>query len=86
MAYKVEVTIVSIGGECPAGHKVGESWLIGNTTPGGMCSGAYDTIAPYIRTLRAGGEFSWADSKDVVRLACPDPDIPVVLELRRIRE
>ena len=86
MSYKVKVTIVSIVGECTAGHKVGESWLIESKTPGGMCSGAYETLAPYIRVLRYGGEFPWAEDKDLVRFACPDAENPVVFELRRIRD
>jgi uncharacterized repeat protein (TIGR04076 family) len=85
--YKVKVTIVSISGECSKGHKLGDSWLIGDgKTPKGMCAGAYDSIAPYLRALSFGGEFPWTEDKDVAQFACPDPQNRVIFELRRLRD
>ena len=86
MCHNVSVTITSIRGECADGHKVGESWLINDgKTPGGICAGAYTSIAPYVTTLRYGGELPWTADKDVVFLACPDPDNQVIFEVRRLR-
>jgi len=39
---------------------------------------------PHAEPLEFGGSFPWGDSPDKVRVACPDPDNPVVFELRRI--
>jgi uncharacterized repeat protein (TIGR04076 family) len=84
--YKVVITVVSVKGECAAGHKVGDSWVIEeDKTPAGMCSWAYAALAPYIATLSYGGEFPWAEDKDITWGVCSDPENPVVFELRRIR-
>jgi uncharacterized repeat protein (TIGR04076 family) len=33
-----------------------------------------------------GGSFPWEKDPDVTTVACPDPDNPVVFELRRLRQ
>ncbi len=50
-----------------------------------MCSSAYDTVIPFARILRYGGELPWADDKDVLLLSCPDPNVQVIYEVRRLR-
>jgi len=84
--YVVKISIKAVKGECIAGHKVGDNWLIeGGKTVGGICMGAWTAIYPYVRALADGAEFHWAKDKDVVSLACPDAQNPVVFELRRLR-
>ena len=86
--YEVKVTVHSITrGECSQGFKVGDSWLIAGKgqTPGGMCSGAYNSVAPAIRTFRLGGEHPWDEDKDVTYVACPDSKHRVIYEARRLR-
>ena len=85
--YKVGVTVHSITKEeCPQEFKVGDTWLIENgKTPSGMCSGAYNSCAPAIRTFRLGGEHPWDDDKDVTCISCPDPKVCVVYEIKRLR-
>ena len=36
-------------------HKVGDIFTVEQTTPGGMCMGAWNAIAPYVTTLCCGG-------------------------------
>ena len=86
--YKIQVTIKEITkNECPSGFKVGESWLIedGKTPEGRMCSSAYELVLPWIRILRYGGELPWSEDKDVTLASCPDANVQVIYEVRRLR-
>ncbi len=85
-SYPVRITVVSQRGKCESGHKVGDSWLVDeNKTPGGICMGAFNSIAPNLRVMRFGGEYPWATDKDATTVACPDAENPVVFEIRRVR-
>ena len=75
--------VVSQQGACEAGHQVGDEFVIGQTTPCGMCSWSFCTLYPFSQVLQFGGCFPWEPDPDVARVACPDPDNPVVFELRR---
>ena len=47
--------------------------------------GAWHAIAPYLTTLRFGGNFPWEKEKGVVAIHCPDPK-EITMELRRIED
>ncbi len=83
--YKVVATIIEIRGEgkCSYGHKVGDSFEFTQFTPGGLCQFAYDALRPAVAALLYGGNFPWFENSDVSTWACPDPDRPVIFELRR---
>ena len=75
--------IVSQKGTCALGHKVGDEFLIGQTTPLGMCAWAFYTLFPFAEVLQFGGSFPWESDPDRTTVACPDPGNQVVFELRR---
>ena len=75
--------VISQKGTCEAGHKVGDSFVIGQQTPPNLCSWAFHSLFPFAEVLQFGGSFPWENDKDVVTVACPDPGNPVVFELRR---
>ena len=78
----VEITIKS--GRCQGGHhKAGDRFVVEWETPGGLCIGAWDAIAPYVMTLLCSGNFSWENEPGRAQIHCPDPD-GITLELRRI--
>jgi uncharacterized repeat protein (TIGR04076 family) len=81
---EVVARIVSQNGTCAADHKVGDEFIIGATTPIGMCSWAFYSLFPFVSVLQFGGSFPWEDSVDKSIAVCPDPINPVVFELRRI--
>ncbi|MFH1775562.1 MAG: TIGR04076 family protein [Chloroflexota bacterium] len=87
MSYQVKVTVHEVTkGECPRGVKVGDSWVIGKDgTPAGMCTSAYNAVAPATRVFRFGGEHPWDEDKDVTYISCPDPKHWVIYEVRRLR-
>ena len=73
--------IISQKGHCEAGHKVGDEFVIGQSTPPGMCSWAFYTLFPFAEVLQYGGSLPWEQPGKAV-VACPDPSNPVVFELR----
>jgi len=84
--YKVVAKVVSQKGTCVAGHKVGDEFVIGDTTPSDMCSWAFHTLFPFVSALQSGGVFPWETDPDKSIVACPDPGNPVVFELRRCKD
>ena len=75
--------VISQKGTCDAGHKTGDEFIIGQTTPEGMCSWAFHALFPFAKVLRFGGAFPWEKDPDKSIVACPDSGNPVVFELRR---
>jgi uncharacterized repeat protein (TIGR04076 family) len=43
-------------------------------------------LLPKVYAMRYGVKFPWTENKDVIYNACPDPENPVVFEIRRIRK
>lgn len=85
-SYQVSIKVISQKGSCEAGHKVGDQWLVGEKTPEGMCLFAFSSLFPFITPLMYGGAFPWEKDPDKTTVACPDPDNPVVFEIRRVRD
>jgi uncharacterized repeat protein (TIGR04076 family) len=42
------------------------------------------TVIPAARTLMFGGSHFWEKDPDAISVCCPDPENPVVFEIRRI--
>ncbi len=84
--HKVVARVISQKGTCGVGHKVGDKWVIGLTTPEGICQAAYSTLFPAARALMLGGSHYWEPDPDAIMIACPDADNPVVFEVRRVKE
>jgi len=82
MPVKVSVT----KGKCQGNyHKKGDSFIIDETTPDGMCISAWDVISPYVMTLLYGGNLPWEKEKGAAIIHCPDPK-GITFELKRIDE
>jgi uncharacterized repeat protein (TIGR04076 family) len=84
--FDVEITVVAQKGSCGAGHKVGDKWTVENHTPGGICLAVYPHMHSSIDVLKYGGAFPWSENPDITAVVCPDPQNPVVFELKRIRK
>ena len=83
--FDIVIKVVSQGGRCDLGHKVGQEWLLRDKTPEGICIGAFHSLYPDARVLMYGGSFPWSSDPDTNTVACPDPVNPVVFEIRRVR-
>jgi uncharacterized repeat protein (TIGR04076 family) len=87
MPYDVEVKVRSVRGSCFFGHKVGDTtYFDGKTIKGNICYSALMMLLPKIYSMKYGAEFCWAENRDPLSNACPDPDNPVVFQIRRIRK
>ena len=75
--------VISQKGSCEAGHKVGDTFVIGQQTPLNLCSWAFQSLFPFAEVLQFGGSFPWESDRNKTTVACPDPENPVVFELRR---
>jgi len=83
----VEVTVKSQKGKCAFGHRVGDKIVFdGKSVKGKICYSALMVLLPKVYAMRYGVEFPWTENKDVIYNACPDPENPVVFEIRRIRK
>ncbi|MFW6103322.1 MAG: TIGR04076 family protein [Chloroflexota bacterium] len=82
--FNVVARVASQQGHCEAGHRVGDEFVIGQTTPCGLCSWAFCALFPFSQVLEFGASFPWEPEPGMSRVACPDPDNPVVFELRRV--
>ncbi len=80
------IRITIKGGKCQ-GHnnKIGQVFMVENTTPAGICLGAWNSISPYVTALRFGADFPWEKEKGYALVHCPDPK-GITLELKRIDE
>ena len=82
--HDVRVTLVSQIKSCPAGHKVGDVFIVGRHTPAGMCLGAFGSLLPFISTLRYGGSFPWEKIEGEGTFCCPDPKVVNTFKLERL--
>jgi len=81
--FEVTASVISQQGNCEAGHKVGDKFVIGQHTPCGMCSWAFCSAFPFAEVLQFGASFPWEKDTGTSIVACPDPANPVVFELKR---
>ena len=82
----VKVKVVYAKKPCPFGHKIGDEWIVGNTTPAGICNTAYAALYPHIRVLQKGGQAEYPWNSGVLRLGCPDIWKLLVFELSVISD
>ena len=85
MPFIIEVTVKSQEGECVFGHKVGDRIVFdGKSIKGNICYSALMVILPKVFAMRYGAEFPWAEEDGAISNVCPDPENPVVFEIRQI--
>ena len=81
---RIIARVISQKGFCEAGHRLGDEFIIDPAkTPGGVCPWALYTLFPFAQVLQFGGAFPWEKDPGQTRVACPDPDNPVIFELQR---
>ena len=74
--------ILSVKGECNAGHKAGDKLQVGCWDTGGLCGFFYHDIFPNLNVMQFGGEFPWGSADELV-LECPDRENLVTIKLNR---
>ncbi len=87
---KIIVKVISKEGNCSAGHEVGDEIVFDWDTQeidGRICLHALYSVMPKIYALAHGADVAFAVNEEGDRVsmhACPDGDIPVILELKRL--
>ena len=56
-------------------NQVGQKFIEEETTPEGMCLGAWNAITPYINALLFGGNFPWENEECYTFFAVPIPKV-----------
>ena len=84
IGYRMVAKIISVKGECSAGHKTGDTFEISCHDPAGLCGYFYHDIFPALSTFQFGGSLPWWQG-DTIELACPDSDNLVRLRLSRTK-
>jgi len=74
--------IISVKGQCNAGHKAGDKLQVGCWDTGGLCGFFYHDIFPNLTVMQFGGEFPWGSADELV-LECPDRENAVTIKLNR---
>ena len=82
--HNVIAKVISQKGECSVGHRVGDEFIVGQTTPEGMCAWAFCALFQFAVVLQSGSSFPWEAGEGKTTVACPDPENPLVFELRRL--
>ena len=86
--YRVQIKVIEVRGKqpCGKGYKVGDTMISeSNQPPPDMCMLAYNAMIPAVYALRYGcSGFPWESEEGMTRISCPDPDVVVVFELRRL--
>ena len=82
IGYKVVATVISVKGDCSAGHEAGGSFEISCHNPGGLCGFFYHDIFPTLSTFQFGGNLPWWEG-DTIEIQCSDSHNLVTLKLER---
>jgi uncharacterized repeat protein (TIGR04076 family) len=82
MTMPVRITIKK--GKCQGNiNNIGQVFIVEDTTPQGMCLGAWNAVSPYVTALRFGADFPWEEEKGYALIHCPDPK-GITLEIKRV--
>ncbi len=81
--YEVKIKLVRHDRPCHFGHKIGDEWEFNYSPPADMCLFAYNSIFPFALAMKTGGTFPWQEDPDVLTVACPDPEVHNVFEVKR---
>ncbi len=82
LGYRVTATILSVKGNCNAGHAPGEQLEISCHNPAGLCGFFYHDLFPNLSTFQFGGSMPWWQG-DTIEVQCPDSYNLVTMRLER---
>lgn len=86
-AREVKIQVVRSEGEgCPLGFKEGDEFTVSSAfVPEGMCAWAWQSIFPFVATLRLGGKIPWSDDCYETEAMCPDSKAKVVFKIKALK-
>ena len=78
--FKAEV--VSVKGECGAGHRAGDRLALSCWDPGGLCGFFYHAIFADLSVMQFGGQYPWMPEGELV-VECQDRHNLVTLRITK---
>ena len=81
--YEVKIKLIRNDSPCHYGLKIGDEWEFDYSPPADICSFAFNSIYPFAVVMKTGGTFPWQQDTDVLTVACPDPEVHNIFEIRR---
>jgi len=84
IGYRIIATILSVKGDCSAGHRPGDTFEISCHDPAGLCGYFFHDIFPALSTFQFGGSMPWWPG-DTIEVGCPDRDNLVRMSLQRVK-
>jgi uncharacterized repeat protein (TIGR04076 family) len=83
IGYIVTGKVLKQKGTCDCEHKVGDTFVLSTTSPGGLCGVFYHDLYPWIAMYQFGGKFpdEWGGTVRVFE--CMDVGNTLTLEMRR---
>jgi uncharacterized repeat protein (TIGR04076 family) len=78
-----EVTITNVNGECPYGHRLGDTHRVTAMNTDGLCGSLFHAIYPSVMSLQYHGNTPWENEKYRFHALCPEMG-KVQVEVRRI--
>jgi uncharacterized repeat protein (TIGR04076 family) len=67
-----EVTIKKVNGECPYGHRQGDTHRVTAMNTDGLCGSLYHTLYPAVMSLQYHGNAPWENDKNRFQALCPE--------------
>lgn len=83
--YEITATVIEQKGTCVAGHKVGDTFDLNTIWAPKICRPLLNALASQAMVLKYGGDMPWLKDKDTARISCPDPENPLVVEIKRTK-
>jgi uncharacterized repeat protein (TIGR04076 family) len=80
--YQIKCEVVKVNTENTKCQKMGDTFILGSRTPGGMCARAYNVIYSHALAMRFSEQMSWESPDGTLDIRCPDAD--VIYRLSRI--
>jgi len=79
----IEIIVKRIMGKgvCPAGYKPGDRFIY-HYDKIDFCTWAFHSMLPFLAVMRFGGKFPWGNKDGSIQICCPDPENPVVFEIK----
>jgi uncharacterized repeat protein (TIGR04076 family) len=77
--YYQEVRIAAVTGECPYGHREGETYRISNCNNDGLCGALYASLHTSIVTVHYWGSLPWSPEPDTYSSMCPEMKVRVAV-------
>jgi uncharacterized repeat protein (TIGR04076 family) len=72
--------VISMKGDCSAGHKVGDRLSISPWDSGGLCGFFYHDMYPALTMMQFGGRYPWQSGDEII-VECPDRQVAVTMKL-----